>query len=148
MTIRKRVLGGERYRSLKGRAPVGKDSRWSREISSRVSASYVAQVDDSGPCAASSSNPVTVKVRAGIFVIAPDSCAAPQEINGQVRPNHRGSRVVLDHTTGEGWARVDQDRLDAQSRFTVTAPVCETRYRVVWPSSSPRNARGVRAFRL
>ena len=148
VTIRKRVLGGERFRSLPDRAPVGKDDRWSREITSRVSASYVAEVDDSGPCPSGSSNPLTVKVRAQVLVTAPDSCAAPQEITGRVRPNHRGSSVVLDHTTGEGWARVDRDRLDAQSRFVVTAPACETRYRVVWPSSDPRNARGVRVFRL
>ena len=148
VTIRKRVLGGQRFRSLPDRAPVGKDDRWSREITSRVSASYVAQVDDSGPCDGGTSNPITVKVRAQVLVAAPDSCAAPQEITGQVRPNRRGSRVVLEHSTAEGWARVDRDRLNAKSRFVVTAPACETRYRVVWPSSDPRNARGVRAFRL
>ena len=148
VTIRKRVLGGQRFRSLPDRAPVGKDNRWTREVTSRVSASYVAEVDDSGPCATGSSNPVTVKVRAQVLVSAPDSCAAPQEVAGRVRPNHRGSRVVLEHATAEGWARVDRDRLNAKSRFVVTAPACATRYRAVWPSSDPRNARGVRAFQL
>lgn len=148
VTIRKRVLGGQRFRSLPDRAPVDKDNRWTREVTSRVSASYVAEVDDSGPCASGSSNPVTVKVRARVSVTVPDSCAAPQEVTGRVLPNRRGSRVVLEHATAQGWARVDRDRLDAKSRFVVTAPACATRYRVVWPSSDPRNARGVRAFQL
>ena len=148
VTIRKRVLGKERFRQLKDRTLVDSDNRWRRQITSRVSANYVAQVADSGACEGGSSNPITVKVRAQVLVAAPDSCAAPQEITGQVRPNRRGSRVVLEHSTAEGWARVDRDRLNAKSRFVVTAPACETRYRVVWPSSDPRNARGVRAFRL
>ncbi len=146
VTIRKRQLGSDQYRSLKERTPVGKDNRWSREVSSKVSASYVARVDDSGACGSGSSRPITVRVRAKVRVNVPDTCAAPQRVTGRVRANHPRSRVVLERRSANGWATADRDRLDAKSRFVVSAPSCSPRFRVVWPSSDPRNARGVTAF--
>ena len=125
------------------------DGRFVLAIDADENAEYVAVAAGHDQCAAATSDPVTVLVRARVSIRANDKTprrGSTVRINGTVGPNHEGSEVHLQRLRrGGGWETVLGDRLERRSRFLfefeATGPKTQL-YRARWPSQDDDHEAG------
>lgn len=88
--------------------------------------------------------PVDVLVKAKLVIKQAKhlsaNCAPGLKIRGRVRPNNPGTKVLLQRRRKGGFRRIDVDRLNTRSRFTLILPSCEGAWRIRWPGKGAANA--------
>ena len=107
-----------------GSVNAGADGAWAARLSSTRNATYHVEVPAGGPCAGTSSDEITVKVRAAVEALVLDP-RVPQggcaRVKGRVAPNKSGAPVWLQQRIGGRWRSIDSDDLSSSSRFSFPA---------------------------
>lgn len=144
--IRRRIHGTDQFKDFKTTAT---DAQGNYDTTARVnkSADYQAVTPAAGGCeeAASTTRSVQAKVAiSGNYSDLTPNRGSDITIKGAVKPNHRGTRVVLQFKKGTGWKRLDADKLNRRSRYSFTVEVkwAKRTFRVVWPSQDDDHAKG------
>ena len=144
--VRKRTMGSKGFEVIARKVAVDNDGSWKLTHRSKRSASFRVTPSGGNSCVETTSLPADVLVKAKVSVSLPEKCSAPKGIRGRVRPNHRGTNVVLKRRGNSGWKTVDRDKLGKSSSFRLVVRNCRAQYRVVWPKQAPDNLRGRKNF--
>jgi hypothetical protein len=163
VSLEKRVHGTTAIRGFT-RVTTDGSGGWQTAVRSRKSADYFATVTSTERCQGSRSDarPVAVRVQVSRGPVScshkdqfpsgasgSGACCYRLSLEGPVRPNHGGTKVQLQrHKRKGGWRLLDVDRLNRRSRFSLSGPTCDGRYRIVWRKQAPENIRGEARFRL
>lgn len=144
--IRRRIHGTNRYRNLAG---VNTDDQGTFTLRSRQrkSADYLAVAPAHDQCKEATSSPVSVLVRVRMQIAASD--ATPNRgqlirIKSSVRPQHDGTRLVLQRKKGDRWIRFMVRKLNRRSvaDYVFRASFKQARFRTRWNSQSAANESG------
>lgn len=145
--IRRRNHGTDRYRNFAG---LNTDGEGAFTLATRVkrSADYVARAPAHDDCERASSTPVSVLVKVKMQIAVSD--VTPRkgqliEIKSSVRPQHDGTRLVLQRKKGRRWVRFMSTDLNRRSigGFVVRAGFRSRTFRTKWVSQSSANASNV-----
>ena len=123
------------------------DGAWQIEVSSAVSASYIASVVSTGECVVASSDPVDVLVEAKITLEGSAFCDDGTVLRGKVSPKLGGTRIILQSRRDGEWKLDERDRLDTRSRFALKQESCRRDRRIVWPAQTHANEKAVKRLR-
>lgn len=123
--ITRRVSGTNTTRSFKD-ATTDASGRFEVTFKASKSADYRASSPAHDNCAETSSDPVTVAVKAKVSIDVDDRSPARGEtivFTVSVKPKHGGTKVFLERKSGKSFKRVDMIELDRDSRvkFSVKA---------------------------
>ncbi len=138
--IRKRRHDGNTFKYARS-VKVAADNTWRFVRRSKVNADYSATVEPTN-CTGDTSDATTVLVKAHVKVKEVGCGRHTSYVAGRVRPDHKGTDVVLRRRRDERWRTAARDVLDGESRFRLEMPSCKGRYRVVWPEQGSLNLRG------
>ncbi|MEA2460479.1 MAG: hypothetical protein QOH90_656 [Actinomycetota bacterium] len=122
---------------------------WSFQTKAGVNGVYRAIARGGGGCDSEPTEPLKIRIRAGVRAVFPETCTGGGTITGRVRPNLAGTRVALDRLHLDRSSKTkatDYDRLNGRSRFKLHFTGCKGRYFVRWWHQSPSNARGYFRF--
>ncbi|MGH2747192.1 MAG: S8 family serine peptidase [Actinomycetota bacterium] len=144
--ISRRIHGNDTYKEI-ATTPVTSDGTWDLRVAARRNASYIARVRDTRECEGQASAPTDVGVRVKVKAKAPRSCDGGEVVRGRVRPDHKGTKVILQRRKGKGWRQVDSDVLNKKSRFALKARRCGL-HRVVWRAQAVTNEWGAKKLQI
>ena len=102
-------------------------------------ADYIAVAPANAQCAEASSDPVTVLVKVLMQILPSDKTPQRGErirIKSSVRPQHDGTRLILQRKKGRRWVTIDRTTLNKRSigNFTVRASFNSRTFRTKWKS--------------
>lgn len=137
--IRRRFVDAPRFRVL---VTAHTDSEGGFETRQEVnrSAKYKATLFRADECEGAASELVTVFVRVKVTVSVSDNPIQQGNfftVSGEVKPSHRGTKVILDRKSSTGWRKVDGVTVGRGSRYSFTLVAGwegERTFRVRWPS--------------
>lgn len=136
--IQRRIHGTTQYENLFATAP-NDQGRFSVTTRGRKSADYIAVAPAHDNCQQATSGEVTVLVKVIVQILPSDKTPAKGDrirIKSSVRPQHDGTKLLLQRKKGRRWVTIDRTTLNKRSigNFTVRASFNSRTFRTKWKS--------------
>jgi hypothetical protein len=135
--IRRRIHGTNKFKSLFG-AQTDAEGNFSVKRRAKKSADYIAVAPADDQCQRASSDPVSVLVKVVLQILPSDKTperGTSIRFKSSVRPQHDGSRLILQRKKGRRWVKVAVTRLNKRSigNFLVEVNFNQRTFRTKWP---------------
>lgn len=134
--IRRRIHGETEFKDLFG-TQTDQQGNFSVERRARKGADYIAIAPGHDNCAEDTSGEVTVLVKVLIQILPSNKTPDRGDtirIKSSVRPQHDGTRLILQRKKGGGWVKVKATKMNNRSigNFWVKARWNQRTFRTVW----------------